>query len=239
MNVVFGFDPGGVGAFAWSVCELSSELPLRVLGSGIAPHAQAAVAAALAHNSQAEVVGAGIDSPLFWAPNGDRLADKRVRCALVQAGCPTAAGTVQHVNSLRGACLVQGVMAAHELRRARPSVVISESHPKAALWLLGVASKIRTCAAVTAVDIDDLHTEVLLATEHERDAALGALSAWAAVTRPTEWVDLLADEPAGYFPAGPASYYMPDPYGMLTQVPPRSRRRSPPRQEAGPLARLF
>lgn len=215
MKVVLGFDPGGDGAFGWAVCQYSAELPLRLLDSSIAPHASAAVTAALSVKPEAEVVGAGIDSPLFWSLSGDRLVDKRVRRALVRAGCATAAGTVQHVNSLRGACLVQGVLAAHELRQARPSVAISESHPKAALWLLGIASGNRPCSMVTPTDIRALRFEKPWPTEHERDAALGALSGWAAVTRPRGWLDLHAAEPSDFAPAGPIFYYLPDPQGTL------------------------
>lgn len=215
MKVVLGFDPGGDNAFAWAVCAFAVQLPLRIIDTGIAPHAKAAVVAALTRCPDAEVVAAGIDSPLFWASSGDRLADRRVRRALTQAGCTTAAGTVQHVNSLRGACLVQGVMAAYELRRLRPGVTISESHPKAALWLSGCATRGRPCAAVQPADVPDLRCDNTWPTEHERDASLGALSGWAAVTRPPSWVDLLAFEPEGLAPAGPVSYYLPDPGGAL------------------------
>ena len=215
MKVVLGFDPGGDNAFAWAVCEFATQLPLRIIASKIAPHARAAVVAALASCPDAEVLAAGIDSPLFWASNGDRLADRRVRRALTQAGCTTAAGTVQHVNSLRGACLVQGVMAAYELRRLRPAVTISESHPKAALWLSGFASRGRPSSAVQPADVPDLHCDRPWSTEHERDAALGALPGWAAIIRPPTWVDLLAYEPEGLAPAGPVSYYLPDPQGTL------------------------
>lgn len=215
MKVVFGFDPGGAGSFGWAVCAFSPQLPLRLLTTGTAPHAQAAVEAALAHDFGSEVVAAGIDSPLCWTRNGSRMADRRVRRAIVRAGCTTAPGTVQHVNSLRGACLVQGIMAATELRQASPSILISESHPKAALWLMRLASIERPIRVIVAGDIPSLQAGDLLATEHERDAAVGALSGWAAATQPPGWVDLLTVEPESFFPAGPVSYYMPDPDSTL------------------------
>lgn len=215
MKVVLGFDPGGDGAFGWAVCEFSPQLPLRVLATGTAPHAQSAVAAALGHNLESEVIAAGIDSPLCWAPNGDRLADRRLRRALVRAGCSTAPGTVQHVNSLRGACLVQGVMAAHLLRQSNPSILISEAHPKAALWLMGLASTDHPIRAIVMADIPGLHANILPPTEHERDAAIGALSGWAAATCPPGWVDLFAAEPESFSPAGRVSYFMPDPQSTL------------------------
>jgi predicted nuclease with RNAse H fold len=72
----------------------------------------------------------GIDCPMWWtsAPGGGRRVDAWIRKTY---GVPS--GTVQSINSLRGAVLVQGVLLAMVLRRRHPDLPITETHPKALL----------------------------------------------------------------------------------------------------------
>ena len=139
-EVLLGFDPGGAEGehFGWAVLRCSPQPPLEVLASGNRSNARDAVHAAFAfvNRGASRIAAAAIDAPLSWVAHEGRQADQTVRLAVAAAGCPAAAGTVQHVNSLRGACLVGGMMAALELRQLLPNLLISESHPKALLWLL-------------------------------------------------------------------------------------------------------
>ena len=57
-------------------------------------------------------------------------------------------GTVQQLNSLRGAALVQGLVAAMLLSQRVHGLPITETHPKAVLWLLRIASLARGHADV-------------------------------------------------------------------------------------------
>lgn len=108
-----GLDPGGDGQFGWCVVA-GSELPLSVIQAGCTGDAGAAVKSVLeVLGPSPQAHGAGIDSPLFWTPSGKRRVDCIVREAIKEVGAPNAGGTVQHVNSLRGACLAQGVVAAN------------------------------------------------------------------------------------------------------------------------------
>jgi hypothetical protein len=193
VSVLLGFDPGGANAFGWCVARDSAQLPLSIVATGIASSARAAVASALAAVPTDEtVLAAGIDAPLLWARSGPRNSDRVVRQAIARAGAPHPAGTVQDVNSLRGACIAQGILAALELREAIALLPLTEAHPKALRWLCPEA------AAVAAP------------SEHERDAALGALTAWALVHKPAGWCDLYADEVPFYTPLqAPLSYFMP------------------------------
>jgi hypothetical protein len=51
-----------------------------------------------------------------------------------------------------------------------------------------------------------------MASEHERDAMLGAFSAWAAIHKPEAWIDLFADEGPSFTPiTAPLHYMMPLP----------------------------
>lgn len=193
MGVILGFDPGGVGNFGWCVSYDADTLPLAVIATGLADGGSVAVEAALNAIPQGHnVVAAGIDAPLVWSKQGARKADVLLRSAIRNAGAPHPSGTVQDVNSLRGACLVQGLLTGMLLRERFPSIVISEAHPKALRWLL-----------TEATDID-------AQTEHQRDAILGAFSAWAAIHQPNGWVDLFSEAGSIYSPlGGQLVYFMP------------------------------
>jgi len=211
MDFYLGFDPGGQKNFGWAVCS-SMGSSLEVIATGVADHARGAVDAAIASMPEkAEAIGAGIDAPLFWVEDGKRSIDKAIRNAIKRLGAPFPQGTVQQVNSLRGACLVQGVVVAKLLREHFHDIGITESHPKALLYLLGITDQHRSPADVT---IGDLSSYVIArekqVTSHERDAVLGSVSSWAQHKQLEGWKDLYREEkdpisPFGYKP----SYWMP------------------------------
>ena len=198
-DVVLGFDPGGKKAFGWAVCGSNGQR-LHVQRTGVvsdAEEAHAAVSEVLPAN--AHVVAAGIDAPLFWGRSRGRRADDIVRDAVKARGHGGASGTVQQVNSLRGACLVQGVLLGRLIHQSIPHAPITEAHPKALLWLL------KTC------DLSDLVDGANpTASEHERDAVLAAYAAWMGPR--ADWRNLLEDEPRPVLPLGtPVKYWMPLP----------------------------
>jgi hypothetical protein len=208
--VLVGLDPGGAGAFGWCVVEDGPSLPLPVRAAGFADDAGAAVHAVERAATGVEVVAAGIDAPMFWTTTGDRLVDKYVRTAICKLGA--SGGTVGHVSSLRGACLVQGIVAAMMLRQKNPELPITEAHPKAALWMLGEASKTQKVAGITAkalVRYFELGTHAMV-TDHERDAALGALTAWVMMHQAPGWEDIRGLDPNAVSPlAAPFGYWVP------------------------------
>lgn len=130
MDIYVGFDPGGDGRFGWAACSYEANV-LRLIAAGKAHNAKEAISQTLSALSTKDVIlGAGIDAPLFWTVDGGRNVDDLVRRAIQQLGARTPGGTVQHFNSLRGACLVQGVLTAKLLHDLLPQVAITESHPK-------------------------------------------------------------------------------------------------------------
>jgi hypothetical protein len=209
--VILGFDPGGVNQFGWCVAQAKDGCKLQLRAWGIESHAAGAVTAALTKAANfGKIAAAGIDSPLLWVAHGDRKADKAVRSAMKQVNAINIGGTVQHVNALRGACLSQGIMAAHLLRRKLPGIRITESHPKALLWLLRVVSVERPIADVGINHLGDfIESESSHLSEHERDAALGAVAAWAMMSKRSGWRDLYRDEEDAFLPVSPAEYWMP------------------------------
>jgi hypothetical protein len=151
-------------------------------------------------------------SPLFWVASGDRKVDKTIRKAMSDLGAVNVYGTVRQANSLRGACLAQGIMAAHLLRRDLSNVRLTESHPKALLWLLKVASQHHRVLDVTLEHLVDFIEEGSRSlSEHERDAAVGAVGAFAMLRSASGWRDLAPDEEEPFVPVAPVEYWMPIP----------------------------
>lgn len=208
--LIVGLDPGGNGQFGWCVANAAPNGRISLVTADIAPHAAAAVAAVTRQLGANSPLAVAIDSPLFWVANGDRQADRTLRAAMRRVGAPNVGSTVQAVNSLQGACLVQGIMAARLFRQKYPSVRLTESHPKALLWLIKAASERRRARDVKMEDLAPfLDCEVRDYSEHERDAALGAIAAAAMMCELVGWSDLARCEVDSFAPVAPVEYWMP------------------------------
>ena len=193
--VFYGFDPGGNDAFGWAAVRMGATGHPDQIETGLARNARSAIRRAYDAVEQPPI-GAGIDAPLFWVSNGDRQADATVRKSVCGNG--GKGGTVGHVNSLRGACLVQGALAAHEMATQWSEVPVTEAHPKALLYVWSLLA--------------DFLQEHLPTpnSDHERDALIAAYSAWAHSERWAGWEDLAENEPEPFFPGGqPVAYWFP------------------------------
>jgi predicted nuclease with RNAse H fold len=154
-----GADPGGIGNFG--VCILQES------GSTITSCVDSVEEAVdwVVDNVSDIPVATAIDAPLWWSagPGGGRKADKWIR-----EKYGISSGTVQSVNSLRGAALAQGMLFASLLRERYPDIVVSEAHPKAVLKAINIAR----------ADFPRLHSvEQPGGTEHESDALIAAVAA--------------------------------------------------------------
>jgi predicted nuclease with RNAse H fold len=190
--VWFGADPGGKLTFGVAILHDDGTFNTRVVSS-----ADEALAW-----FKGVPRGIGIDAPLWWSSgrSSDRHADRFIRTTY-----RIASGTVQTANSLKGAVLVQGLMLAQRMRERFPFVPITEAHPKALLKAQGLG----TWEAAAAV----YGLSGLPASEHERDALLGAVAAREGVNG--SWPNDLAatrlpseQDPAA-LPHGPVHYYWP------------------------------
>lgn len=189
-----GFDPGGEQAFGWAVFAPGAPPGLQI-ATGTCSSSADAVAAA-SRLCKAPPAAVGVDAPLFWCDQGDRRADATVRKMVCANG--GSSGTVSHVNSLRGACLVQGVLVARAALAAWPGARLTEAHPKA---LLRVSSEARSFVEQLAS---------AFANEHERDAALAAFSALQMCEGSSGWTDLTDLDPGAHQPSGVrAAYWFP------------------------------
>jgi hypothetical protein len=195
MKVILGFDPGGEGRFGWAVCTDLDD-GLNVVTTGLADHAKGAMNEALnALPKRGLVVGAGIDAPMYWVTDKYRESDILVRKAISHLGAKSPGGTVQHFNSLRGACVIQGLLISKLLRRLYPDLPITEAHPKALLWLMGIARRGHEPKTIKPIDIKQVIIEgTEFGSEDERDAILGAFTAQMMIRRKSDWVDLLTYE---------------------------------------------
>lgn len=194
MNLI-GLDPGGLKNFGWAHLRIGESGTPVALNTGVSSSASAALYKASCAAGVVPVA-VGIDAPLFWVTEGDRRADARIRKLVCAAGGHS--GTVGHVNSSRGACLVQGILAAREVASSWPSAIVTEAHPKALLRVHPAASEFLAMCLPNAP------------TVHERDAALAAFAAWAAAAKFLGWRDLLLEETNPFLPSGHiVSYWFP------------------------------
>ncbi len=208
-----GFDPGGHNTFGWSVCR-EVNYSLECLDSGLANDARDAidqVRELIAAYDNVHVWAAGINAPLLWNERGTRNVDDRVRHAMVVAGFPArqVGGTVQAVNGLRGACVVQGTLLARHLSEdADWDLTITESHSRAFHHLLTSTgeSELSVRESIVTNGLD----------EHQLDATRCALAAWGAMRNlplpQRTWQNLYEGEPTLIYPHQiPVSYWMPLP----------------------------
>lgn len=192
---IAGFDPGGSKKFGWCLCENSSELPLVIRATGIVSAADSAKCETLraVQKNDGKLVALGIDAPLFWNPSGGRKTDACLRKLVRAKGGETA--TIMAVNSLPGACVVQGTMLAMLFRNENSAIPITEAHPKAMLMMWNHDAKEITLEDLSKgqspwFDISGLSLKKAR-NDHIRDAALAALAAWAMLQRKQEgWCDL-------------------------------------------------
>jgi len=192
--VILGFDPGGINNFGWATLHVNDVGEIVSLATGVTSNAPKAFRNA-AEKATSAPAGVGIDAPLFWVQEGDRRVDSYLRNRVRAAGGHN--GTVNSVNSLRGACLVQGILTARLVDAKWPSAIITEAHPKALLLLHPEAELVTNRLP-------------LIHREHERDAALAAFAAWAAVTARQSWCNLVPIEVGPFFPGGrEVSYWFP------------------------------
>jgi predicted nuclease with RNAse H fold len=189
-----GFDPGGIKAFGWAVLEDGAS-GLDLVASGTCSSALNALNEA--QEACGEVpAGFATDAPLFWVDAGDRKADAIVRTLV--CSLKGQSGTVSHVNSLRGACLVQGVQVTRLACNRWPPAKVTEAHPKA---LLRVEEGARSFLK---------RINISASKDHEKDAALAAYAAAAFVNQTDGWHDLSLQEADPFFPGGTkVAYWFP------------------------------
>ena len=194
MAYFIGFDPGGEKAFGWAVLQAQGSVT-ELVKTGTSSNAQAAFDAAKAY-ATLEPTAVAIDAPLFWVATGDRKADAFVRKMVCSKGGNS--GTVSHVNSLRGACLVQGILIANLAIASWQNAIVTEAHPKALLWVSTAARKFAELMSKQT------------SNEHERDAAIAAYTAYAFAKKQAGWHDISSLESNPFSPIGaPVAYWFP------------------------------
>lgn len=102
-------------------------------------------------------------------------------------------------------------MAAMLFRRRHMAIPLTESHPKAMLWLLRKAVPGRPTRDVALADLSEYFSgELHNACDHERDAALATHSAFATTTPMEGWENLYTREINPIAPFDPMpGYWLP------------------------------
>jgi hypothetical protein len=153
-----GADPGGINSFGVARLYADGQFDTKIVSS--VDEASTFIGTSVA---------VGIDCPMWWSSGrgGGRKVDS---CLRQKYGIPS--GTVQSVNSLKGAVVIQGILLAMKIREVTPNCVITETHPKALLRAMDLAANdwdsIRTRFSLSGLQPD---------TEHERDAIISAVVA--------------------------------------------------------------
>lgn len=178
--IVAGLDPGGKNNFGWCVLRANPfniDLNIKHVAVGTAEHAIAARDAVIAElGSKVALDAAGIDAPLFWQPSG-REIDRELHAL--------------HLNSLRGGCLVQGLLVGRELKATFPKIRLTEVYPKMLIDYLNTGPKIWN-------------------NEHEQDAFLAAIAAWAMIEKKSGWSNRIpVDNKEIWMPIGEVEYWLP------------------------------
>lgn len=208
VEVFLGFDPGGKkgkGKFGWSICRYDSG-EFEQLDSDVAKNAGEVVSRVKGALAPDEcIVAVGIDAPMFWNVTGeDRVVDKIIRGAVKSKSVKSS---VIPVNSLQGACLVQGVLVGHTLCQQveQFNAPITEAHPKVLRYLL----KQSLGKKLFPAELYKHRKE----TSHQWDARTAAYAAWCMHRRAEGWRNLFKEEPDPFRPLGttPVSYWMPIP----------------------------
>ena len=196
---ILGFDPGGAGHFGWSICETvmaNYDHPQKTESAW-----QTTLGVRWTRCKEpCRITHTSLPRELMprcsGARRGDRTVDVVLRKALRETKFPRPklGGTIQTANSLRGACVVQGLLLAKYLSETSWGLTITESHPRALSHLLhhmGQQDMIKRLTAGLA-DYTQYATRCLCGCEeakkpparladHKRDATLSAISAWAAI----------------------------------------------------------
>ena len=109
MSVWISADPGGKGSSGLALLNADG-IPIH----GTVSSVDEAIAWITDRVGADQIGEIGIDAPLWWSsgPGGGRLADDWLRTE-----CRIASGTVQPVNSLRGAAIAQGLLHMNEYER--------------------------------------------------------------------------------------------------------------------------
>ena len=194
----FGADPGGKGKFAVAKLDADGRFETWCCSS---------VEEALQWIKSAKAVG--IDCPTWWSSvaGGGREVDRWLRCKY-----RLHSGTVQSVNSLRGAAVVQGVLLAMRLRERSPNLPITETHPKALLKTYRLSSDPSWFKIAETFGLN--REKPKRWNEHRRDALLSAVAAREGMLG--RWRDLSVDidrdrgelDPKKLW-FGPVSYWWP------------------------------
>lgn len=207
-KLVAGFDPGGKNHFGWSLLE-SCNNNLIIINAGVSSNAHEAVKTIVNEAKGKKIWAAGVDGPLYWPiENSRRCVEDILRAKTNGVINPS----ILSVNSLQGACLAQSLIVMDLLINKYTKIKITETHPKILFHFINLESSRENLYKYKKImeKIVEQHKD----NEHVRDAVLSAIAASNMLNKSKKWINLMKDDAVKselkFFPAGEASYYMPE-----------------------------
>lgn len=157
-----GADPGGINRFGMVILDEDDRYESLTVSC-----AQEAISML-----DGRPAGVGIDAPLWWSSgrSSNRHADQWISNRYRRV----IGSSVVRINSLRGACLVQGVMFALEARKLFGDIGITEAHPKAVLRALDSGLTLDGSWELVCERFGLVPMNSEAENSHERDAVLCA-----------------------------------------------------------------
>jgi len=206
-GVIAGYDPGGDGNHGLALLTLRKGKPTKLVAETVQTAED--VLAQLA--DQDPLIGIGVDTLTCWStgPGGWRPADRWLRDRYTDVR-----SSVVSPNSLFGSMGLNGMAVLIAVQQSRPSLVISETHPKV-LWRHLAGEKYDYEGNRVLMDTRLarwLGIPVGTTNDHEWDAAVSALALfWGMSGRwshdlhaePTEGAERIVS------PCGPTHYFWP------------------------------
>jgi hypothetical protein len=207
-QLIIGYDPGGNGAHGVAELVVHEGKAIRLATRTV--DTMEDVVSFL--DRQPSLAALGVDTLTCWStgPSGWRPADRWLRVQY-----PMVKNCVVSPNSLFGSMGLNGMAVVIAAKQRFPDLFVTETHPKVLYWTLAQATydydglKKAMDTALTSW----LNIEVNINSEHEWDAAISALTAFAGSTG--LWHHDLHTIPVGtrerlIEPCGPTHYSWPE-----------------------------
>ena len=192
-SIFLGYDPGGRDCNGVAAVQIAASGSIERLKTEIVRDASEALEW-LSQFNDAEYLG--IDTLLAWSRTGGRDCDDRLRSKYKGRG---GGSSVIPQNSLYSAMTINGVMVAMEMKEAKSSLVLCESHPKLQVSANLLPPDVVKLHATLAVDGNDHCSDALIAAWC---ASRWHYRAWA--------FDLYTSESNLVFPVGHAVFPWPE-----------------------------
>ena len=207
-GTIAGYDPGGNGANGFALLKITNNIPTDISITTLS-NAESVINEIHSNN----VIGLGVDTLSCWSTghSGWRPADLWLRKRY-----PAVQNSIMSPNTLSGSMGLNGMSVLMEAVKRKPSVMLSETHPKVLYYAL---HEKRYNYVMNHEEMDSFLSSklelssVTTSNDHEWDAAISAYALFMGMTG--RWTNDLHSIPLAtdcriVKPCGETFYYWPD-----------------------------